>query len=263
MEAGLDPDALSLAVASMNIVKLYRATKSNGKDYKLWLATELTGHGGLVRDVAWADGSLRGSDTIATACKDGYVRIFDVTTPTAAATPANRGPQPSPASTDAAVSANNAPSGIGAGLAGATSGEGAMPRRDEHGCKVKHAWKQVACLDGEHGAVWRVKFARNTGDTLASGADDGMMRFWKKGLGGEWLEFAEIEPQVDVSPSLIISFHQLRLCSVCVRHWLMMSVLVVIGTIKLFRFLFALEHGGLGSGGVVDTPGSVLSFTQR
>lgn len=30
-----------------------------------------------------------------------------------------------------------------------------------------------------------------TGDCLLSSGDDGSVRFWKKSLSGEWLEFAE------------------------------------------------------------------------
>ncbi|KAF3350537.1 hypothetical protein VdG2_01001 [Verticillium dahliae VDG2] len=33
-------------------------------------------HRGLVRDIAWAPGNVRGYDTIASACQDGYVRVF-------------------------------------------------------------------------------------------------------------------------------------------------------------------------------------------
>lgn len=166
LEAGLDRTTLSLAVAAMDVVKVYRAIKSPGTDYQLYLAAVLPCHGTLIRDVAWAAGSYRGQDTIAAGCKDGFIRIFDVTTPV---------PSDAEKTTPAATSTTNdasssttgtavAPSGIGAGLAGASRVEGAMPRREEHACRVKHAWKEVACLDSQHGAVWRLKFTRNFGN---------------------------------------------------------------------------------------------------
>ena len=165
LEAGLEREALSLAIGAMDVVKVYRAIRSPGTDYQLFLAAVLPCHGTLIRDVAWAAGSFRGKDTIATACKDGFIRIFDVTTPIP--NDATRATPAAPSTTDDAslstTGTTAAPSGIGAGLAGASRAEGAMPRREEHACKVKHAWKEVACLDSGHRAVWRVKFTRNTG----------------------------------------------------------------------------------------------------
>lgn len=166
LDAGLDRNALSLAVAAMDVVKVYRATKSPGNDSQLYLAAVLPCPDTLIRDVAWAAGSFRGNDTIATACKDGFIRIFEVTTPVPSRakkeTPAAAASTINDASSSTAGT-GAAPSGISAGLAGASRGEGARPRREEYACKVKHTWKEVACLDGEHGAVWRVKFTRNTG----------------------------------------------------------------------------------------------------
>lgn len=42
-------------------------------------AAQLPEHRGLIRDVAWAPSMGRGYQLIATACKDGFVRIFKVT----------------------------------------------------------------------------------------------------------------------------------------------------------------------------------------
>ncbi|ANB13182.1 Seh1p [Sugiyamaella lignohabitans] len=43
---------------------------------------QLTEHKGLIRDVAWAPSMGRGYQLIATASKDGYVRIFKITSDT-------------------------------------------------------------------------------------------------------------------------------------------------------------------------------------
>ena len=60
IDAGLDKNALSLAVAAMNIVKVYR-TDHNRIFYQ---AAELSGARNIIRDVAWANGSMRGFDII-------------------------------------------------------------------------------------------------------------------------------------------------------------------------------------------------------
>ncbi|KAI9873661.1 MAG: epoxide hydrolase, soluble (sEH) [Pleopsidium flavum] len=200
--AGLDKNALSLAVAAMDTVKVYRATKLPDKDYQLYLAAELTGHGGLIRDVSWADGSVRGTDLIASACKDGFIRIFEITTPVPSdpnTTPQGHASQPAGGSTSdgssSSTGARNAPSGIGAGLAGAFRTDGAMHRSEEYGCKVKHTWKLVAAMNAHDGAVWRVKFSRLRGEILASGGDDGITRLWKRAMTGEWVELAELNAE--------------------------------------------------------------------
>ena len=170
IEAGLDSNTLSLAVAAKDVVKVYRAIKLPGKDYQLYLAAQLTGHGGLIRDVAWADGNFRGVDTIATGCKDGFIRIFEVSTPIPSDQKKTPGDSAShsaaesrtnDASSSTAMTTN--PSGIGAGLAGSSRTDGPIARREEYECPVKHTWREVAALDSRHKAVWQVKFARNSG----------------------------------------------------------------------------------------------------
>ncbi|KAK6337741.1 epoxide hydrolase, soluble (sEH) [Orbilia brochopaga] len=66
-----------LLVGAMDKVRIYRHD-SNGKFQP---AEELRGHKGLVRDVSWAPNLGRSYHLIATACKDGYVRIFRLTDP--------------------------------------------------------------------------------------------------------------------------------------------------------------------------------------
>lgn len=92
LRAGVCADALSLVVAAMDAVKIYRTRPITTTSYGLqgtgrafYLAAEIKGHGGLVRDIAWAPGNFRGYDMIATACQDGYVRVVRLDTPCAAA----------------------------------------------------------------------------------------------------------------------------------------------------------------------------------
>ncbi|OAA56695.1 nuclear pore protein [Niveomyces insectorum RCEF 264] len=88
LRAGVPADALSLVVAAMDSVKIYRTRPITTASYGLqgtakafYLAAEIKGHRGLVRDVAWAPGNFRGYDILATACQDGYVRVVRLDTP--------------------------------------------------------------------------------------------------------------------------------------------------------------------------------------
>ena len=167
--AGLDRKSLSLAVAVMDTVRVYRTDK----DRKFFTAAELTGSNGLVRDVSWANGSMRGYDLIAAASKDGHIRLYELHTANAADLPTStnanstvsnaslaKSPRP-------ATSARPAKSGIGAGLAGGSGGG----RNEEDGRpgKVVQQPKLVAELTAHEGAVWRVTFSQ-LGRSINKGA---------------------------------------------------------------------------------------------
>ncbi|KAK0718114.1 WD40-repeat-containing domain protein [Lasiosphaeria miniovina] len=95
LRAGVLSDTLSLVVAAMDRVRVYRSRDTIRSSLgvttaakEFYLAAELTGHRGLVRDVAWAPGNIRGYDIIATACQDGFVRVFSLDCPIAHTTTA-------------------------------------------------------------------------------------------------------------------------------------------------------------------------------
>ncbi|EGS21224.1 uncharacterized protein CTHT_0030710 [Thermochaetoides thermophila DSM 1495] len=86
---GVLSDALGLVVAVQDTVKVYRTRDAVRASLGLaaatkefYLAAEVVAgvHRGLVRDVAWAPGNIRGYDIIATACQDGFVRVFRLDT---------------------------------------------------------------------------------------------------------------------------------------------------------------------------------------
>lgn len=165
LAAGLDSKALSIAVSVMNTIKIYR---SNGQK-QLHLAAELTGATDLVRDVAWAEGSVRGFDLLATASKDEHVRVYEIHTYAAEeqdVQPGRRGSLRSVDDRRQSVSKPKAkvPSGIGAKLAGIT-------RTDSHGGPVvptgpgrlRHQVKLVDTIyeggaEEDTLAMWRVQF---------------------------------------------------------------------------------------------------------
>lgn len=195
--AGLDRKTLSLAVAVGDIVRVFRTDK----DRKFYNAASLEGAGRLVRDVSWANGSMRGFDVIATASKDGFVRIYELHTPGAGLSSKSMQDQ----SDEHAVSgdadiirpppARPARSGIGAGLSG-----GARGRREESATvpgAVRQDSKLVAELETHSGAPWRVGWSQS-GDILISTGDDGTLSLWKKSSDGKWLQAAELDATKDI-----------------------------------------------------------------
>jgi nucleoporin SEH1 len=207
--AGLDRKSLSLAVAAMKDVVIFRTDKAK----RFWPVAWLTGARQIIRDLAWANGSMRGYDVLATASKDGSIRIYELSTPrpekssTAGASSASTvtesmsSPQPGKARV-------NAPSGIGAGLAGASKTPDASRDNEQYPGRIKQQVKLVDELTNHHGAVWRVAFSQmgtytlvrrirvlteTLGDLLVSTGDDGAIRTWKKAVNGHWAEYAEIE----------------------------------------------------------------------
>ncbi|KAI5365990.1 Putative WD40/YVTN repeat-like-containing domain superfamily, Sec13/Seh1 family [Septoria linicola] len=183
--AGLDRKSLSLAVAIGNTVKVFRTDKER----KFYTAATLEGAKELVRDVEWANGSMRGYDTIATASKDGFIRVYELHTPGASSLPTSAETISTNGGTPQIQSPASRPtrSGIGAGLAGG--------RRDDNNRApgaVKQEVRLVAELEAHKSTPWRVSWAPMT-DMLLSTGDDGITSVWKKSAEGKWLEAAEID----------------------------------------------------------------------
>ncbi|KAF2489490.1 WD40 repeat-like protein [Lophium mytilinum] len=197
IQAGLDRKALSLAVVAMQTVKIFRTDKAK----RFYQAAELKGSRQIIRDVAWANGSQRGYDVIATASKDGAIRIYDLSTPTANTSSKGNASSATtiaenPAAPRPVGPRKNAPSGIGAGLAGTSSVADSAQDNEGHPGRVRHVVKKAAELTQHHGAVWRVAFSP-MGELLLSTGDDGTVRSWKKSVTNQWLEYSEIDAARD------------------------------------------------------------------
>lgn len=159
--AGLDRKSLSLAVAAMNTVLIFRTDKTK----RFFKAAELKGARQIIRDVAWANGSMRGHDVLATASKDGAIRIYEVSTPRSdksttagnssgsTATETISSPQPG-------KSRKNTASGIGAGLAAASKAPDHTQDNEQYPGRIRQVTKLVDELTNHHGAVWRVAFSQ-------------------------------------------------------------------------------------------------------
>lgn len=185
--AGLSRKSLSLVVCIGEVAKVFRTDKER----KFYTAATIEGAKDLIRDVHWAEGSVRGFDVIATASKDGFTRVYEVHTPGAAALSKSMKGKVSERNGEDTLSParSETRSGIGAGLAAGTNG-----KRDDD-ARTPGAIKQEARLVAEldmHGAPWRVVMSAEA-DLMLSTGDDGTVRLWKKAVDGKWLEAAEID----------------------------------------------------------------------
>lgn len=148
--------SLSLVVAAMDTVKVYRTDASR----RFYHAIELTGHGGLVRDVSWANGSVRGYDLIASGSKDGYVRIFELYTSVAGtdsqSVKSSRNSDTN--STQSPFMRPSTQSGIGSALANRTP-TSVSDRPAMGDTPFKHSFKLAARIDSRHLDVWQVEFS--------------------------------------------------------------------------------------------------------
>ncbi|KAI1335846.1 putative nuclear pore protein [Xylariaceae sp. FL0016] len=207
LRAGVPQDALSLVVSGMQTARIFRTrdtvTSSFGaatRTREFYLAVEITAHQHLVRDVAWAPGNYRGYDMIATACQDGFVRVFKIETPfdendgktwaesdiigvskteeNTAAPQASHSRRPSQAA-----------SGIRAEIdKSGTHGE--RTSTDQPG-QIKHTVKELSKLDSHRSPVWRVAFD-DDGQILGSVGDEGRLMCYRQLPNGSWAKSSEL-----------------------------------------------------------------------
>lgn len=160
--AGLDPNAISLAVSAIEHIKVYRAVKSgepSESNYQFYEMVEIHADA-TINDIDWAPGCLHPYDSIAAACNDGTIRIFEVNTPyevdTPSRTPAVKAYKSNGTQKVLPATLRNAPSGIGAGLAGMS--RNAPPREVMNSLNIKHEWKQTALLSHDEAPVWKIRW---------------------------------------------------------------------------------------------------------
>jgi nucleoporin SEH1 len=196
---GVPRDSLGIIVAGMNTARIWRTkvishdvSLGSGSSREFYRAADLPDHKGLVRDVAWAAGSIRGYDICATACKDGMVRVFEVRTPPkdgqeSMNMPYEDYPTSKAGPSRMSLEIKDGPSGIGAGLATVRSSLSGSRQTGEYSQpgQVQHVVKEVAKLDGHHGPVWRCKFD-DDGQMLGTTGDDGKLLLWRRQPNGQW-----------------------------------------------------------------------------
>jgi nucleoporin SEH1 len=216
-----DRTQLSLVVSALNDVKIYRAITSysgdnppgDGASHRLafYEAIRLHPHPALVRDVQWASFSVRGTDRIATACKDGAIRIFELGVAEALETTANDAADRTETSHMTSVPRSAQPvaqrqqpqSSLTTGLTGrahpnssntpflpAASPTPARAARTGHSFSFVTNIQSMTLLANAHTDAWSLSFD-GQGQVLMSNGSDGVTKLWRKSvLGGQWLMFA-------------------------------------------------------------------------
>ncbi len=216
-----DRTQLSLVVCALNEVKIYRAiapyhgdnATGDSASHRLtfYEALKLYPHPALVRDVQWAPFSVRGTDRIATACKDGAIRIFELgvaEAPETASTHATDRTESSnmslvPRVTQPTTQRQQPQSSLTSGLTGrahpnssgnaffsAASAAPARAARTGHSFPFVTNIESMTLLSDAHTDAWSLSFD-GQGQVLMSDGSDGVTKMWRKSvLGGQWLMFA-------------------------------------------------------------------------
>lgn len=242
-----DRSQVGLVVSVLNEVKVYRSVvpadsgggedgggggiSNNGASHRVMFyeAARLPAHPGLVRDVAWAPFSVRGSDRLATACKDGAVRIFELgvvesqnpnansNTNTAASARAPDPSGPRNVSTNALQVQQPAHRPQQSSLTTAITGRAAQqhqqqqPPNSSHSGATSRASRttysfafsyhtvllSTSTLPAAHSDAWSLTFD-SQGQVLMSTGADGVTKIWRKSvLEGRWLAFADVMGEGD------------------------------------------------------------------
>jgi nucleoporin SEH1 len=159
----------------MEKVQIYRHNSIG----KFQAREELPGHKGLVRDVSWAVSMGRSYHLIATASKDGHVRIFRLTAPFGSMF----APRPK-ARQGNGVDHHNGGAGLSQGLGASDMMSTTEDQAEDEG----EGWKVELEADfSDHRTeVWKVAW-NATGTILSSTGDDGKIRLWKQNLRGEFV----------------------------------------------------------------------------
>ena len=212
-----DKGMLSLVVTAMNEVKIYRSinidsnaaldSDTSPRQMAFAEAAKLPVHPALIRDVQWAPFNVRGTDLIATACRDGSVRIYslDVLPVGNDSTAPGSGNHTSSARLTSQVqSQRSAPqSSLTTAITGRNSNSTSNPstpgfsrlaqHRSHANLAFKHNVAQVADLANVHKDVWALAWDPN-GQVLMSNGSDGITKMWKQSvMNGAWMLFADQE----------------------------------------------------------------------
>jgi nucleoporin SEH1 len=216
-----DRSMLGLVATAMNEVKIYRSisvesisgldSDPSSRQMAFVEAAKLPAHPALVRDVQWAPFNVRGTDFIATACRDGCVRIYglevsaigDKTKTSLSANPTTLGRHASQVDAQRAApqsSLTTAITGRSSNPAGNTSAPNLSrfaQQRSRLSLPFVHNVTQLAELPNVHKDVWALAWDPN-GQVLMSNGSDGITKMWKQSvMNGTWMLFADQEISVE------------------------------------------------------------------
>lgn len=165
LAAGLDPKALSMAVPCRHMARVFRTDGRRG----LHLAAELQGAGDLIRDVAWAPHSVGGFDVIATASKDGHVRVYEMRTlgpEFKTAQVAERSDTSEAWRRSATRGRFTEPFGPVTRLVEACEADGQAQTLGSGPARLRHEVKLISDIDVQAGVLWRVSFSHDGLSTI-------------------------------------------------------------------------------------------------
>ena len=203
-----DRDLLNILVSSLQDVKIYTtapegASNRQSRSLIFYEYFRLPVHPTLVRDVQWARFNVRGMDWLATACKDGSIRIFEIETTKVDSRRANGSstlPQTHPARvqpqsslTTAIVGKRTLPSETSStDVASQTSRE-----RSTFPFPFQAVISRTQAIQEAHNDAWALEWDRS-GQCLISSGADGTVKAWKKSImNGEWLLFSSQSAEAD------------------------------------------------------------------
>jgi nucleoporin SEH1 len=223
-------DQVSILVTALNEVKIFRSivpsasgagdggiggiglgigaagsgiSNTAGASHRLMFyeAIRLPTHPALVRSVTWASLSLRGTDRIATACKDGTVRVFELgvapsTNPSGTRDSSDQHSSTLP--TRNTVQQRQQQSSLTSAITGRQSQSASTQTATQPGgSRTGHNFDYITTivsaqdLGQAHIDAWQVLF-NPAGQVLASSGSDGVNKMWKKSvLNGQWVVVEE------------------------------------------------------------------------
>lgn len=201
---GMPEDTLGVIVGGLKTARIFRTKKvrhevslGQSSEKEFYVAAELP-HPALVTDVAWSKGGYRGFDVVATGCKDGFVRVYQIDYPTDDGhSPDTDDYQGVPEPVVTPASRNTERSGISAGLAGARSSRTQGTQGTVGPGHIKHDVKKVGEFGDHRYGVWKVEFDYD-GQLLTSTDDDGKVMFWRREPSGTWYKQGQME--MNMSP---------------------------------------------------------------
>ena len=206
-----DNKQLGILVSSFNEVKLYHATadadipsshaNENGASHRLTFheCLRLPTHPALIRSIGWAPSNIRGTERIATCCKDGSIRVFEIAVEPAFNTANVSSPTPTQRG-EKNITRNRPPqqSSLTSAITGRpnTSASSTPRAAKSYVFPFVYQIEHISTLSA-HGDAWTVTWDRQ-GITLMTGGNDGITKLWKKSIpDGKWLLFAEHSVQTD------------------------------------------------------------------
>ena len=218
-------EQLGLVVCALNEVKIYRSVvpsntggdggtvggiglgigggtgvSSNGSAsgrLTFYEAIRLPVHAALVRDIAWAPFSVRGTDRIATACKDGAVRIFELGVAKGPGGNGHGAAQQSSSQPRNTMQQRQHQSSLTTAITGRQPSSSSIQTSNHPGgSRANYTFPYLTTISSAtnlqqaHTDAWSLSFD-SQGQVLMSTGSDGVTKLWRKSvLGGQWMVFA-------------------------------------------------------------------------